>query len=540
MKVRMFNLMLIGLIFILGSISLQTQAQIGINNNQYFALPTFKIDTIINRLPNSERWIEHLRKDLMPFWDTLTALGGDNNNGMFPSCRCNDGSIPEKGVFDCEEYKKYTHGTENAALVTSDSLYTRAHARQIFAYGVGFHMTGEVKYLDYMKAGVDYMRNNAIDRTNRGAAPILNTKTGEWGPKKDFRTSQDMAYALSGIGFYYYLTRDKAVLDDIVSIKNYIFDAYYDEEIGMLKWVLANDGENNPDQLELVAQLDQIYAYMIWLTPALPDSLQSAWKKDLKDVAGIMIDNFYSIKYGFFWGALTDNKFLPDSIQKENRIGAGDVTSLKHSVRGLGTPHTDFGHSVKTFWLIYQIGKLTKEPYLTTFAADKIARLLDVAYVPATGSWARRFDQNGLLDRNKEWWGLAILDQTTSTLSLRDPSYARYLVTTYEDWFTNLVDHKNHGIWHLVSENNEPDLSYPKQHTWKNAFHSFEHCLVAYITTGELKENSVKLYYAFDREMERKRIQPYLFMGKITGIKDEATKFNGTFQVKQMSFQHVR
>src|SRR5262249_36647413 len=150
--------------------------------------------------------------------------------------------------------------------------------------------------------------------------------------------SQDLAYTATGIGFYYYLTRDPAVLKELKELKDYIFKTYFDPSLNLVTWVkeASTHGDpDQPDQLELVAQLDQVYGYMMWTTQALPEADRERWKKDLGRLARIMVEQFYSPRENIMWGATTS---------PETRL--------------LGKDHTDFGHTVKTLWLIYQIGKL--------------------------------------------------------------------------------------------------------------------------------------------------------------------------------------
>ena len=177
-----------------------------------------------------------------------------------------------------------------------------------------------------------------------------------------------------------------------------------------MTWVKqpSPDGDD-PDQVELVAQLDQIYAYMIWVTPALPSQDRVSWKEDLRHLARIMVDQFYSPSTGLMWGSITD---------------------LAH--RRLGTPHTDFGHSVKAMWMIYEIGKLTGDIALEDFGRTHAGRILELAYIPRTGSWGRGLNAEGKMDEDKEWWILCELDEVAGTLALADPAYAEYLPKTYE------------------------------------------------------------------------------------------------------------
>ena len=63
----------------------------------------------------------------------------------------------------------------------------------------------------------------------------------------------------------------------------------------------------------------------------------------------------------------------------------GAITSS--TTKKPGTSHTDFGHSIKTLWLIYQIGKLTNNVSYIDFAKRRAINIIDAAYITENGSW---------------------------------------------------------------------------------------------------------------------------------------------------------
>jgi mannose/cellobiose epimerase-like protein (N-acyl-D-glucosamine 2-epimerase family) len=103
-----------------------------------------------------QRWIDHAIRDLMPFWMSEQALG--KPTGAFPSVRCDDGTV----------YNPHMPCAEIGPNRPPNERYVNSISRQSFGYGVAFHLTGERKYLDAMKAGIDFIRQNAMDRTNGG------------------------------------------------------------------------------------------------------------------------------------------------------------------------------------------------------------------------------------------------------------------------------------------------------------------------------------------------------------------------------------
>ena len=476
----------------LPALAADTEFTIPVNPSNTFA--KIDIEEALAELPPGERWIEHLNEDLLPFWTLRTALGQPVGN--FPTYRCNDGSLPDSHHL-CPEL---AHA--DPSIVKLDRDYIRAKSRQVFAYGIAYHLTGEERYLTYATAGADWLLEHAIDTVGGGAFSWFRNGQGE--PAVLQRTSQDLAYAVSGFGFLYYLTHDQKYLDIVVYLKEHIFGTYYDKAWDLLRWVRETNADgDDPGQKELVSQLDQIYGYLLWTTTAVEDAqLRADWEADLRQLAVAMREQFFADSYGLYWGAITDTTAMD-----------------------LGKPHTDFGHSIKTLWLTYRVGLLTGDQGLVNFAKPRMYRIIERAYLPSTGSWARGFKPkaNGgdewVLDHEKEWWSLAELDQTTATLALVDPVFVRILPQTYDYWFKHMVDHEHGGIWHMVfAQDNQPDLSIPKQHSWKNAFHSFEHALIGYLTTRQLHGEPIELYYAFSHRPAEGSVHPYLYFGDVESM----------------------
>jgi mannose/cellobiose epimerase-like protein (N-acyl-D-glucosamine 2-epimerase family) len=255
--------------------------------------------------------------------------------------------------------------------------YTRMKSRQTYAYGVGYHLTGDEGLLALAKQGVDYLRNHALERDTGSA--ITYWRGGVAGPPAPQRTSQDLAYAQVGLAFYYYLTRDADVLDDILLLKNHIFEHYYQPDWRMLLWTTADDALSGSSagrhRKELVAQLDQIHAYMLLLAPLLQDKVRDRWQADLLDLVRAMIESFFAPSHGLFFGSI--HSAATDSL-------------FDH--------HTDFGHTIKALWMIYLVGRLANRDDLIEFARTHANRVLERAYVERSGSWASRPAVGGELD----------------------------------------------------------------------------------------------------------------------------------------------
>jgi mannose/cellobiose epimerase-like protein (N-acyl-D-glucosamine 2-epimerase family) len=473
-----------------------------------------------SELPSLERWRQHVTDDIMPFWTTPDALGTPIGN--FPTFRCNDGTAFHADA-PCPEL---AHPPEWIASELGRD-YTRMKSRQTFLYGVAFHITGDERYLEYARAGVAWLRDHAYERDTGSA--VTYWSGGGPSPAVEQRTAQDLAYAQVGLAFYYYLTRDPDVLADVIRLERQLMEQYWEPSPeppgGMLRWVLA-DGDTPGDahRQELVSQLDQINAYMLLVAPLIEDDrLARPWRRDLVLLARVVKDRFFAPEQGMFWGTLQDS-----------------------SSRKLGSRHTDFGHSMKSLWMLYLTGQRMGERDLVDFARPLVAPLLERAAQPS-GCWASKPNPDGSLDRESQWWIFAELDQAAATLAGREPSaapYARYLAASYDCWFTRFVDHRQHDVWSFVSADWTPttfDHGGPlKIFHWKNGYHVMEHALVALITTAGLTGQSLPLYYAFIKTPARDRIRPYYFDGTITDDRAHPLPQHPSFRGRRIEFRDLR
>ncbi len=444
-------------------------------------------------LPTGDRWIQHLTNDLLPFWTTPAALG--DPLGSFPSVRCDDGSLLD--------YKKPCPPIAANSYLLAPAQSLVSVSRQTYGYGVAYHLTGYPKYLAYMKAGIDYIRKNAVDRSGGGMFTMLDLGNNSWGPRREFRNPQELGYGLLGLAMYYYLTRDDQVLPDIFAIKEYIASSYYNRTLGTMQWMLQNNGSQRSDQKRLVADLDQMNTYLVLLTPILPEPQRTEWQQTLALMARSILGTFYSP---------ADNLFFTSANTPQDR--------------DLAFSGADFGHTSKALWMLRWTGLMLGDQGMVSFSEAAGRRLFDRAYLPEDGSWAQGVLSGGQTDRNKNWWIFAELDQFSGTLALGDLRAGRYLPQTAAYWFKYFVDPEFGEVWNGVNYGtNTPQRDYPKAWAWKSAYHSFEHALVGYITAQYLRGQPVKLHYAFQKEFKPAIIRPYYFPGtvqSVDGIVDSA------------------
>ncbi|MEM8793034.1 MAG: hypothetical protein AAGE80_15550 [Pseudomonadota bacterium] len=421
-----------------------------------------------------DRWLRHVEEDLLPFWAHPDALG--ESPGLFPSMRCNDGR-----VFDpdspCPEIA-------NWPWMKPHRHYVVALSRQVYSYGVAFHMTGEVRYLDHMRQGMALLMGPARLPDGRGHYEFYDAETESWGFDGSGLDLQKQSYALLGPAFYFYLTRERAVLDMILETHA----------------AMKADYKTSP---KLVAYLDQINTFYALLTPLLDDADRAGWDREMRTIAREMVERFYAPDHNVFLTNL------------ETQDASAPIP-----------PAVDFGHTIKTFWFLQMIGALTGDRDLVDTSTDRGRRVLATAQDPVTGAWRTGYDGQGTLIPDLSWWIYAEHSQFAASLALSDPSVRASLRDAHAFWLRDFIDHDHGGSFTRLYASNPPGARREAKHwVWKAGFHEFEHALVAYITGSGLSGEPIDLHYAFETPPDY--LHPYFYRAESAVAADPVATSQG-------------
>lgn len=457
-------------------------------------------------LPPGEAWLDHLSRDLAPFWLRPEAFGSPV--GAFPTFRCDDGTLVDPDL-PCGEI--LVSGPWVSSHLGKE--FTRMRSRQAYFYGVAFHLTGEERYLALAKAGVDHLREHALERESGSAVSWWRGDQGH--PPVEARNAQDLAYANLGLAFYAYLTRDPAVLEDALLLYDGIFRRHHDPGTGLLRWAAGGVGSETA-RVELVAQLDQVNAYALLLASVAPEPHRAKLRSDLARIARVLMDRFWSEELGLFHGSLHD--------------------PLE---RGPGSRHTDFGHTVKALWMIERTGALLGDESLSSWSRERIPAVFSRAFLPREGCWASGLRRDGSLDAGVTWWIAAELDQAAATLALTDRRFTGYLERTWACWRERLVDREHGEVWGRF-DLDEPSRRGAKQHLWKNGYHSAEHALVSYLAARELHGKPATLHFAFAAPPPREELRPYFFSGEPVSVEEGGLESRPGLRHVKVSFRRIR
>jgi mannose/cellobiose epimerase-like protein (N-acyl-D-glucosamine 2-epimerase family) len=427
-------------------------------------------------LPPPGRWRAHVTDDLARFW--LDPRYRGDPVGAFPTFIGPEGCVWEPGA----ACTSLAHVPEWIAPELG-RRHVRMVSRQTYTYAAVFHLTGDVQALRLARAGARWILTAAYEPRHGSVASWI-TDSGR-GPDPAARTTQDLAYALLGPAMLYRLTGDPGLLAFLEAVKDHIFTAYWSEDRGLLRWSNAPAGPAGRGRSELVAQLDQINAYLLLVTPLLNGEQRTRWEDDLARLGTVLWRTFHDPERHRFCG-------------------------WRHGPTGClwGERHNDFGHTTKAYWMLERAGQLLgREDWVVRARAGLddvledalVRRHLDVAPEPlrpalagaadSTGTywvWSNRPDGDGIA-----WWEWCELDQAALTLALTEPRHARAVARTAPAWFATMVDPASGAVLPSPGARDAP-----RAHHWQNGYHAAEHALVAFIATSMLRGDPWRLFFA--------------------------------------------
>lgn len=422
-------------------------------------------------------WRAHWVDDIKPFWVSAAALGDPIGN--FPTYRGMDGRV----------------------LGANERRRPRMLSRQVYTYAMGYLLTGDAALLAHAHAGVTWLRDHAIDRVKGGCHEQLE-KDGR--PVAGVRTAQDLSYCVLGLAAWYFVTRDPEVEADLLAAKGWLFDQnrYWDPAKGRIRDALADDMRSvvdveNDGGSELVAQLDAINAFMLLVQPVLSSETErERWLVDLERLGQVLVRDFLSD--GIFWGVDTN----------KGRFG---------------TRHVDFGHTIKSYWMLLEIDKRVPDHPFREVIEGGVHATLTRAFDAANGRWGKRPTSATAAEYGSDWWSYAELDQVAATLDLLDVEYLDVRDKTQAAWLSDYVDERFPGeVIPSVKRDGTPAWGWAvgddaKCNQWKNGFHSTEHALVMAIVGDALAGEEVALHFAFAEDAPNAFARPYLFHGREVG-----------------------
>lgn len=448
----------------------------------------------------SDTWKQHWVNDLAPYWVMPQAVGSPQGN--YP-----------------------TYRTMRGEPTSRTERYTRMMGRQIYTYCMGYAMTGDETLLERARVGVEWLLAHGKDPAGGYFTRLDVNGNGIGGEPK---YAQDLSYVMLGYAAWWFVTRDPAAEQELLAARDLLFDPnkYWDAtnkriRDGMNSNLTAEVDQTDDNGWELVAQLDPVNAFLGLSQPILSSPTRRVQVlEDLRTLGQTMVTNFRDPQAGIFWG-----------------------TTTLHS---WGQRHLDWGHTLKTYWMLLQIDKKLPDHPFQQVVLGTAPVLLDRAYDAPWGRWGKR-PNSPADDYGNDWWIYAELDQLTATLNMLDRAQQDRLATTAGHWRSDFYDPRVGEVVPSIKRDGSWGYSWgdgdtAKCNEWKSGFHSTEHALVLYLAGRDLEGQAAELHFAVPAGDAASFIAtPYIFTGEETGRTNLGDVTLGTRSLKKVkvSFRHL-
>lgn len=353
-----------------------------------------------------------------------------------------------------------------------------AQSRHVFALCAAYLLSGEEKYIEGARQGVDYLLKYGWDEKYGGWFKSF-SKTGE--PLDTIKPIPVQLYANVGIALYYFTTSDERVLPYIRRSIEIQKTYGYDKEFGGYYQTLNRDLSVNDDGKNKHSHYGYVSSLLLnlWLTTRDQDILD--WERHLTDLS---LDHMFDLESGWIMGYINtlDRRWKGNPGPAEN-VGA-QLTAVLSFLR-----------------LYHQTGD---ERY--SEEGIRLAEKLNLyGWDRESGAWY------GLVERVKPhrpvqpaniiWWHQIY----GSFLQLQlyritgDKACLERFEKSEEFWEKHFRDRKHGGVFSAVSLDGEVLGDGEKASAWQTCYHEMEHTLLNYLYLNlYVSDKPAVLYFNLD------------------------------------------
>jgi mannobiose 2-epimerase len=381
-----------------------------------------------------EYWRQQALTEIIPFWiPTIDKKGG----GFFTDIK-NNGSIG-----------------------WNRKKYPRMISRAVYGFSAAYLLSGDKKYLDFAKHGLNYLKKYGWDKANGGWFTELDAQNR---PTVDTKDLFDESYGNLGPIFYYYATGDQSALNLVQKTHQLLKEKAWDKEYQGYYTMVARDWSQYSTEKSFNSQIDIATAYLIYYYLALKDP---ALLNDIKDIGNVAVNHMYDPECGY----------IHEWFDRE----------WQHRPCYLGNKNqVEVGHNLKTAWVLFRTYQLTREPKYREYAKKIAGKLLDTAWDKQNYGWYftknDRHPAAGGREKSKCWW-----TQTEGNFMLlnlyhitKETRYLDYFRKNAYFWDKYLVDHRHKEVYSYVTQTGHP-LAALKGDLYKSAYHTMENALMNYL-----------------------------------------------------------
>jgi mannose/cellobiose epimerase-like protein (N-acyl-D-glucosamine 2-epimerase family) len=352
--------------------------------------------------------------------------------------------------------------------VTDHEKFLMPTSRQVYSYAETYMMTGEKKYLDLAKHGVDFMVKNHMRKNTEGGVYWVEHVKEDGKPAEGEEAANllinKQTYGLTGLISYYKATKDPEILEIIKSGHSFITNHFTDKEKG------GFFDSVNPSNLE-PARVKSYNSTVYPATSALLEMVDIAdgeWKKELlgqiKNLADNFVEHFPDTKTGFIKENFTED--WQESWRDWQKQPEGSIGVVGHNTQG-------------ALFLLRAEKLLGKNDKYSETARNLMDSMIEKGGfdMERGGSYDVFVRETGQKQwhNNKPFWqqeegylaSLAMYKETGDT------KYKEVADKTLDFWDKFFIDREKGGDRQTVAENGTP-MNEPKGGPGKSSYHATE------------------------------------------------------------------
>ena len=311
----------------------------------------------------------------------------------------------------------------------------------------------------------------------------------------------EVASLMLAYGMYFNVTRDPAAEAELLAVRDLVFGTYYDAGTNRVRDAMTYDLQTEVDTGGNGGDITNYLVpgpAMLPIAPMLSDPDRRAqFRADIRNmVEGLILrhKDKTAANGWWFWG-------------RTGRIGNGFYNS----------PQSDYGHNVKSYELIHNVGRIFADQPWTNLGADR-ATMLARAWDPDARRWNnQRLGLAGLLvERDSGWWPHTEADQALAAFDLDNGFAHRDQLAASAQTFLDLYVDRDpqYPVRETFSriERTGTMTDLRKSFRGKNMLHNHEHALVMYLHGRALEGLPARLHYALPEDQSLTAVaQPYWF-----------------------------
>lgn len=381
-------------------------------------------------------WKKHALEDLIPYWYENVR---DDKNGGFHSALSRD-------------WKPIPPWERIPAMIS----------RQVFSFSSAYLISGDEKYIEAARKGVDYLLAHGWDEKYGGWFAAL-TRTGE--PKDTSKLIAVQLYTNVGLTLYYFATGDRRALSYVMKSVEIHKTNWYDGEYGGYYQSLNRDlsvrdsGKNKHAHYGYVSSL----LLNLWLAKRDPEVLRLS-----SELTDLSIERMLDAETGWIHGYVS-------VFDRRWKLSPGIVDGIE--VTYIGAQQTA---ALSFLRLYHQTGnKLYLEQGKRL--GDKINR---AAWNPERGEWldlVENVPPYGPTSSPRVMWWVHIYGCFLQLQLYRVTGEDQYLERfrkseIYYDRY--LRDRKYGGVLETVTPDGKLIGEGRKACSWHTSYHEIEHCLL--------------------------------------------------------------